>query len=73
MYDCPECKNELSEAYKIVDLAQHIVRTWCPSCKVWWSVKYKTQIYSSFGDPGKMPSLSRDILDYGQKGHKIYL
>ena len=43
MHECPECKNERLEVYRTVDAAHHIVRTWCPFCKVWWSVKYETQ------------------------------
>jgi hypothetical protein len=43
MHKCRVCKNEMLDAYVIVDTAHHIVRTWCSFCKVWWSVKYKTQ------------------------------
>ena len=41
MHECPECKSERLEIYVAVDAAHHIVRTWCPYCKVWWGVKYK--------------------------------
>ncbi len=43
MHACPECRSELPQVYVTVDSAHHLLRTWCPFCRVWWSVKYRKE------------------------------
>lgn len=47
MFKCPECGHIDTKVYLDVDALHHIIRVWCPLCKVWWSFK------SSAGIPGQ--------------------